>query len=106
MRSTFARSAHGGQMLARVAPHGTITGTVSPVTVSVRRSCTGRKHPPTDSAILRIESRANGRAARSVRVWRPVINGRLLPLRRRAEGELGAAASPDRPGKPKLGKGV
>jgi hypothetical protein len=66
-------------MLARVAPHGTMTGMVSPVTVSVRRSCTGRRHPPTDSAILRIESRASGVAARSVRVWRPVMNRRLLP---------------------------
>jgi hypothetical protein len=43
-------------MLARVVPHGTITDMVLPVWVSVRRSCTGRKHPPLASAIFRIES--------------------------------------------------
>ena len=47
-------------MLASVAPLGTITDTVSPVTVSVRRKCAGRRHPPDASAIFRIESRANG----------------------------------------------
>ncbi len=78
-RSTFARSAHGGQILASVAPHGTITETVSPVAASVRRSCTGRRHPPDASAIFRIESRASGEVARSARVWRPVMSERLLP---------------------------
>ena len=52
-------------MLARVTPHGTITETVSPVWVSVRRNCSGRRHPPDASAIFRIESRASGWAARS-----------------------------------------
>ena len=59
-RSNLARSAQGGQRLARVAPHGTITETVSPVWVSVRRSCTGRRQPPLASAMLRIASRASG----------------------------------------------
>ena len=68
-------------MLAKVAPHGTITGTVSPVTVSVRRNCTGRRHPPDASAIFRIESRASGQAARLARVWRPDMNERLLPCK-------------------------
>jgi hypothetical protein len=44
-------------MLARVTPHGTITETVSPVWVSVRRNCTGRRHPPLASAIFRVTPR-------------------------------------------------
>ncbi len=73
MRSDLARSAHGGHRLTSVAPQGIMMVSDWPLTVSVRRSCTGRRHPPQASAIFRIESRASGIAIRSARVEVVVI---------------------------------
>jgi hypothetical protein len=69
----LALSAHGGHTLARVTPHGIITCSAWPVTVSVRRSWTGRRQPPLASAIFRMASRASGVAIRSARVEVVVI---------------------------------
>ena len=49
-RRFLARSAHDGHTLARVCPHGTSTGSVSPVVRSVRLSWTGRMQAPCSTA--------------------------------------------------------
>jgi hypothetical protein len=52
IRSSLARSAHGGHLLIEVAPHGTSTIVLWPVSGSIRRSGTGLTHTPCATAIV------------------------------------------------------
>ena len=70
-RRFLARSAHDGQTDARVCPHGTSTGSVSPVDRSVRRSWTGRMQAPCSTARSLTTSRASGIDSRSALVPLP-----------------------------------
>ena len=71
-RRIRARSAQDGHTDARVCPHGIRTCSTWPVSISVRRSCTGRRQAPCS-------------AARSLTTWRasgcghPLGPGRLSP---------------------------
>ena len=89
-RSTLARAAHGGHLLARVAPHGMSTCSVSRVSRLMRRSWTGCRQAPWASATARTASRVVGWASRSARVVRPVM-GSLRPASLRGGG--GACSS-------------
>ena len=59
-RRIRARSAHDGHTEARVCPHGMSTCSTWPVSISVRRSCTGRRQAPCSAASSLTTCRASG----------------------------------------------
>ena len=85
---SWLRSAQDGQTVARVCPHGTSTGSVWPVWRSVRRSWTGRTHPPWLTASSRTTLRASGMASRCALVVGWVIRP---PSRRGRRGRWRAS---------------
>ena len=59
-RRIRARSAQDGHTDARVCPHGIRTCSTWPVSISVRRSCTGRRQAPCSAARSLTTCRASG----------------------------------------------
>ena len=92
-RRIRARSAHDGQTEARVCPHGMRTCSTWPVSMSVRRSWTGRRQAPCSAARSLTTVRASGSAIRSARVVRAAVTrhrpSRCLRYRRARRSRTG-----------------